>query len=173
MNLPNELWYNIFYFLTQRSQTKFSSLWNLNNLSTEEIQLMWSSNDLWFDTAKNGYIKLMKLLIKAGGININKQDNYGDTVLHKACRYGHKDCLELLIKAGAKLNIQSNFGYAALHCASIHNRKDCVELLIKAGCVDVNIQTNDGCTALVFAIRYDHKEIIELLIKYNTNLNNS
>ena len=145
MDLPNELWYNVFSLLTQQSQSKFSCLWNLHNLSTEEIELVWSSNDLWFDTAKNGYTKLMNFLIKAGA-DVNKQNYCDYTALHWSAYNNHKECVELLIKAGADINIQGRSGNTALHYVCIHQHsicKDIIKLLIKAG-ADLNIQNNDG-----------------------------
>ena len=169
MNLPNELWYTVFSFLTHKSQSKFSCLWNLHNLSTEEIELMYSSINLWFDTARNGYIKLMKLLIKTGSTDLNKRDASCRIALHSANVYGHKDCIEFLIKAGADLNKQDIYGYTSLHEASIHGHKDCVELLIKAGAI-LDIQSNFGYTALHCASIHNHKEIIELLIQSGVNV---
>ena len=165
MQLSNELWYNVFYFFNQQSQSKFSSLWNLHNLSTEEIKLIYRSYDLWFDTARKGHTKLMKLLIKTGGTDINIQDNCGCTALHLASIYGCKEYVELLIKAGANVNIKNNYVKTALHSASIHGRKEIVEFLIKTGGVDVNIQDNDGKTALHYANLYDYKDIVTLLEK--------
>jgi len=169
MNLPNEIWYNVFSFLTQQSQSKFSSLLNLYNLSAEEIELMYNSNNLWVDTSCNGYVNLMKFLIKAG-VNINIQNNHGWTALHLASRFGKKEIVELLIKvAGVNVNIQDNDGKTALHEASRYGYKDCVELLIKVGGVNVNIQNNDGSTALHYACYHGYKEIVELLIKSGAN----
>jgi len=168
MNLPIEIWYNVFSFLSQQSQSKFSSLWNLHNLCAGEIELMWYSNDLWFDSAYKGYIKLMKLLIKVG-VNVNKQDIYlRRTALHYACFFGKKEIVEILIKAGANVNIQDNLDDTALHFASRFGHKEIVELLIKAG-ADVNIQEIDGSTALDYASNCGYKEIVELLIKSGAN----
>ena len=166
MNLPNELWYNIFSFLTQKSQSRFSSLWNLYNLDTEEIELLWSSNNLWFETASKGYTKLIRFLIKSGYVNnINKQYGDGFTALHLIISNDHKKCLELFIKSGADLNIQTDYGQTALHWASIHGHKEITKLLIKTGGVDLNIQNNFNETALHYASMNGHKEIVELLIK--------
>ena len=164
MQLSNELWYNIFSFLTQKSQSKFSCLLNLHNLSTKEILLIWTSNDLWFDIARNGYTKLMKLLIKSS-VDLNIQYNYGRTILHLSTMFGYKEIVELLIKAGnIDLNIQDDFGFTALHIASLHGDKEIVELLIKAS-ADLGIQNKYDRTALNLASLNDHKEIVKLLEK--------
>ena len=163
MDLPNEIWYKTFSFLPQRSKGVFSNIWNLHNFSAEEIELLKTSNNLWFDTAKNGYIKLMKFLIKEGtDIHIKNKNDH--TALHVSSWYGHKDCAEFLIKSGAVVNAQTNSGFTPLHNASMRGHKDCVEILIKAG-VGVNIQDEGGRTALNEARMYGHKEIVELLIK--------
>ena len=173
MNLPTELWYNIFSFLTNKSMSKFSCLLNLHNLDTKEIQLLYDSNNLWFETAQKGYIKLMKFLIKSGNVNnINKQCNYYWTALHYASNRGHKECVELLIQSGADVNIRDNYNATSLYYASIHKHsiyKDIIKLLIKAG-ADLNIQTNTGFTALHEASTYSHKDCIELLIKNGADL---
>ena len=144
MTFPTELWFHVFSFLTQKSQAKFSCILNLYNLSTEEIQLLWSSNDLWFDCARKGYTKLIQLLIQDGA-DINGQNKYGNTALHFASYYSHKDCLETLLRAGAGVNVQDNRGWTALYWASYYSHKDCLEALLRAG-ADVNIQDNLGHT---------------------------
>ena len=166
MDIPNELWYTVFSFLTQKSMSKFSCLLNLHNLSTKEIKLTHRSNDLWFNAARKGYTKLIKLLIKYGDVDVNKQDNRGYTALHLASLYGYKDCVELLIKSGGNLNKQCNNDWTALHWASRYGYKDCVELLIKSG-ADLNKQDIYGYTSLHEASRNGHKECVKLLIKAN------
>ena len=163
MDLPTELWFQVFIILTQKSQAKFSCLWNLYNLSPEEIQLLWSSDDLWFDCVKKGYIMLIQILIQ-NGTDVNIQDNDGDTALHSISFHGHKDCLEVLLKAGADVNIQNNCGNTALHKATINGHKDWVEVLLRAG-ADVNVLNNHGETALYFASIFGRKYCVEVLKK--------
>jgi len=131
MQLPTEIWYNVFSFLSQKSMSKFNSLLNLHNFDIEEIELLHDSNDLWFDIVRKGYIKSMKFLIKAGGININKQNNGGWTALHLASYNSHEKIVELLIKAGADINIQDNNNYTAFDWANMCSHKEIVELLEK------------------------------------------
>jgi len=171
MNLLNEIWYNVFSFLTQKSQCKFSSLWNLHNFDIEEIELMYSSNNLWYDTASKGYIKLIRLLIKFSSINVNDRDITNWTALHKTSYNGNKEIAELLIKFGADVNIKDNYNWTALHIASDRGHKEIVELLIKAGGININKQDNDGNTVLHYASNYGYKECVELLIKAGADVN--
>ena len=171
MDLPNEIWYNVFSFLTQQSKSKFSSLWNLHNLSTKEIKLIHKSDDLLIEAASYDYVKLIKLLIKTGGVDVNVQDIFDKRrLLHFVSNYGHKDIVELLIKAGAEVNVQCKFGNTPLHYASMDGHTECIELLIKAG-ADVNIQDSDGWTVLHFASYGGYKDIVDLLIKAGANVN--
>ena len=132
MDLPNELWYNIFSFLTQESQWKFSSLWNLHNLSTKEIELLLMSDNLWFEATKKGYIKLIKLLIKAG-TNVSIQDDAGNTSLHWACSFGNKEIVEILINNNIDMNIHNKIGWLAIHCSALCGKHEITNFLIEAG----------------------------------------
>ena len=52
--------------------------------------------------ADNGSAEIIRLLLD-NGTNINNKDDYGDTVLHRAGRWG-KDEVNLLLKRGAHLH---------------------------------------------------------------------
>ena len=170
MDLPNEILFNVFSFLTQQSQSKFSCLWNLHNLSKEEIELIHRSNNLWFDTASKGYVKLMKLLIQIG-VNVNIQTSLGDTSLHFASSNGHKEIVEILIKTdGININKQNNDGCTALHYASHNGFEECVKLLIENG-ADLNIHDNNNETALHWASESYGKKCTELLLSHGSNIN--
>ena len=173
MNTPTELWYNVFSFLTQRSQGKFSSLWNLHNLSTKEIELLWTSNHpcFIFDACKHGYINIVKLLI-INNIGVDISVSYGfDKLIHCASRYGHKEILEFLIANGADLNSYAMWKDTPLMLACVAGHKECVELLIKSG-ADLNIQSNSCGSALSAAYITGKKEIVELLIKAGVDVKN-
>ena len=50
--------------------------------------------------------------------DINLQDRYGSTALHRAVVSANKEEIAKLIKAGADLNIQWRTGNTALHSAA-------------------------------------------------------
>ena len=55
------------------------------------------------DAAKNGYLADVQAHLDAG-VDVNAKDNGGQTPLHYATRYGHKEIAELLIANGADVN---------------------------------------------------------------------
>ena len=170
MVLPTELWFRVFHSLTQKSQAKFSCLWNLYNLSSWEIELLWYSNDLWFDCVKKGYLRLIQVLIQDGA-DVNVRNIYGKTALHWVSYIGNKDIVEALIRAGADVNIQDNNGWTALHWTTFYRCLDCIEILLRAG-ADVNIQDKNGITALHMASMINNnKEHLEALLRAGADVN--
>jgi len=172
MDLPNEIWYNVFSFLSQRSMSKFSSLWNLHDLSEKEIELLWTSSHpcFIFDACKHGYINLVKLLIIKFGVDISVSHGF-DKLIHCASRYGHKEILEFLIANGADVNSYAMWKDTPLMLACVAGHKDCAELLIANG-ADVNIQSSGCGSALSSACVAGHKDCIELLIANGVDVKN-
>ena len=88
-----------------------------------------------------------------------------------AARYGHDECVDLLIKAGADVSLGDFHSDSALMLASsyVGNIKS-VELLMEAG-ADVNHGNWQGSTALMYAAGSGHEEIATLLIKAGSDVN--
>ena len=63
------------------------------------------------------------------GVNINIQDEFGDTALMWASRYGRLNIVKFLISKGANINIQDGAGRTALIWASMVGRLNVVESL--------------------------------------------
>ncbi len=168
MELPTELWINIWHFFTQKSQAKFSCLWNIHNLSKEEIQLLWVSSNLWFDSIDKEYTKLIRLLIQ-NGVSVDIRGYRDCTGLGCASIRGHKDIVKILIDAGANINYQNNKGDTALHYACYKNRKGCIEVLLNAG-ADI-YKNNAGYTPINIAELEHHKKIDSMLNTITLNNN--
>src|SRR5271167_3205108 len=80
-----------------------------------------------------------RLLVK--GANVNARDKYGNTPLHSAASYGHKDVAELLIVNGANVNAEAKSGATPLFFAAYYGHRDVAELLIAKG-ADVNTKAD-------------------------------
>jgi len=59
--------------------------------------------------AIRGDIRAVELLIKAG-LDINKPGDMGNTPLHYANKFGHRDVADFLIRQGASTKLKNDFG---------------------------------------------------------------
>ena len=125
------------------------------------MSILTDKENAFLEAAEKGDIATLETLI-SGKVNVNIQNDHGNTALHWAAARGHTDSLELLIKAGAGLDIQDYGRYTALHLAAYYGHTDIVELLIKAD-ANLNIPNNRGKTALTLAEEEGRTDIIELL----------
>lgn len=122
--------------------------------------------------AKANFRRVVKLLVDAG-VDINWQDNSGETALHIAARFGHDECARILVegtdeqKADLEL-VEKNFNWTALHIAAVDGHLQVAKLLVEAG-ADVDRLDSSGWTAKEHAALRGHLPIARLL-KENTRV---
>ena len=121
-----------------------------------------------FRAIKNSEINKVEELI-AAGINLNIQDNIGNTPLMYASMIGNRVINAILINAGADLNTQNNHGCTSLMFAVSRKNLVAVEVLAYKG-ADIFIKNNVGHTALQMAIYNRHLDIAEFLISFGYEL---
>lgn len=85
----------------------------------------------FFNSAKNGDTKVVKLFVEAG-MDPNVKNVDGQTALMFASYSGHIDTVKLLLGNGAYINIVDKFGDSALTWADAEKHTDIVQLLKKA-----------------------------------------
>lgn len=121
----------------------------------------------WFDAASNGDIDRVKYVI-----NKVRDLNECSTALQAAAGRGHKEIVEILIKAGVDVNARGGDTYNgnALHAAAKGGYKDIVKLLIKKG-AEVNTQSGEYDIALHAAANSGHKEVVKILIEAGGDVN--
>jgi len=103
-------------------------------------------------------------------LNLNTQDESGDTGLIIACRCDYIEIALLLIESGCDLDIQNKLQQTALMISSCKNSIKIVKKLIEKKC-KLDIKNNLGDTALILACRWDNIEIAKLLIESECDLN--
>ncbi|WP_039458118.1 ankyrin repeat domain-containing protein [Candidatus Jidaibacter acanthamoebae] len=114
-------------------------------------------------------IELIEFITQhAKDVNWNKPDNYGNTPIKIARRYGQSDTLKALIHAGANISNQG-----ILDDAVGENNIELIEFIAQhAKDVDWNEPDVSGFTPLRLATLYNNPEIVKTLIRVGANISN-
>ncbi len=108
---------------------------------------------LLHEAARGGHPELISLLVE-NGLDVNAEDEYGNTPLLLATRPAHSQAVKTLIEAGADVNASNSGGVTPLHDAASGGQVEIVRMLLAAG-ADPQIVSRDGQTALDWARRRD------------------
>ena len=54
----------------------------------------------FYAACHEGHVDAVRVLVEAGGCDMNKAMDDGDTPLYAACQEGHVDIVQLLVEAG-------------------------------------------------------------------------
>ena len=124
--------------------------------------------------ACNGSKRCLQELLKCLQHSVNSKDKQGGSPLRMSAYYGHADCIELLINAGAVVDIKDNNGEAPLHYAATGGEVACIELLCRHD-ADINCVSNAGnistegihyglYTPLHYAAHRGRFEVVKMLV---------
>ena len=125
--------------------------------------------DSIFSAALVGDLEAIKDFLNAG-LEINKKDNNGQTVLHVAIKEGHEEIIKFLISKRVDLNIKDSSGSTALFYAVTKNQNNIIKLLLEKG-ANVDVKNNSLFTPLHKAALGGADEALELLLSHNPNIN--
>ncbi|RKU43914.1 Glycerophosphocholine phosphodiesterase, variant 2 [Coniochaeta pulveracea] len=115
---------------------------------------------------QSNFKAIVQMLVDAG-VDINWQDNTGETALHLAARYGHDECARILLRgtsdqtADVELR-EKNFGWTPLHIAAVDGHLCVIQLLIDAG-AKVDKLDSSGWSATEHAALRGHLAVARLL----------
>lgn len=116
---------------------------------------------------KSNFYKIVKLLVEAD-VDMNYQDDQGETALHVAARFGFTDCAKALLEGHESqkpdLEIAENtYGWTPLFIACVDGHVEIAELLISAG-AEVNKPDISGWLPIEHAALRGHLEISDKLV---------
>lgn len=115
---------------------------------------------------KSNFVDLVQLLVD-GGVDINYQDEQGETALHVAARFGHEQCAKILLngsdhqKANTEL-AENAYSWTPLFIACVDGNLNVAKLLVDAG-ADPERCDSSGWTAREHAALRGHMEIARSL----------
>ena len=134
-----------------------------------EIDVSRNVNNSLHEAARDGNIDAVEVLLKKD-LDINIEDENGETALMLASQNGHHQIVELLLKEHANINQQNENEWTALMIASHNGHHQVVELLFKEH-ADINTQNKNGWTALMIASQNGDFQVVKLLLKEHADIN--
>ena len=131
-------------------------------LKTNDVEQL-----LFFNIASDEKKAIILILIKSV-VDINFQNEHGETALFIASYMNRKDIVKLLLEYKADPNIQD--GDTALIGASYEGNEEIVELLLEYK-ANPDLQDDDGDTALIGASYKGNEGVVKLLLDNNADIN--
>ncbi|KAI1106448.1 glycerophosphodiester phosphodiesterase GDE1, partial [Jackrogersella minutella] len=121
---------------------------------------------------KSNFVYIIRMLVEAG-VDINWQDETGETALHIAARFGHVECAKILLEGSTeqKANLElteKSFAWTPLHISAVDGHLLVAQLLVEAG-ADVGKMDSFGWTAKEHAALRGHHQIARLLAEYTVS----
>ena len=112
-----------------------------------------------------GFVEIVRALLRANKANLNARDNDGNTPLHFACAGRHFDVIRALLDEGASLEEKNWCARTVLHEASKAGNLEMVEWLLDEG-ADMHARCNpDGNRPLHLAVVGRHFEVVRALVE--------
>ncbi|GBG71705.1 hypothetical protein CBR_g9117 [Chara braunii] len=135
----------------------------------ERFQMPEGMDDVML-AAEEGDAEALRQALRILTVGLDSASEDGDTALHLACLHGNRECVEVLLAAGASLSVKDEDGAIPLHDAAAGGYTECVgmllastrsqeELLALLRTADI-----DGDTPLHHAARGQHLEVVEQLV---------
>jgi len=120
----------------------------------------------FYEAAETGKVEEVKEILKNDPtLNVNWKNEYGTTVLNRACAYGHDSIVSLLLAhPDIDVNKKDNDGNTPFMWACVFGRTSCVRLLLRDSRVAVNEPQKKGRSPLQGAVSKRHLSVIECMI---------
>ena len=116
--------------------------------------------------------EIVKLLLAVPGIDINLQNEYGDSALIIACKEGNSEIIKLLLTApGINVNLQNKDGDSALIITCRKGNAEIVKLLLADPKIYINLQNINGDTALAESTVKNNLNIVNILLINGADIN--
>ncbi|KAF9128135.1 hypothetical protein BGW39_005323 [Mortierella sp. 14UC] len=115
--------------------------------------------------------RVLRYLLALPSIDVDLQDDEGETALYQAAAAGSTECAQLLLLANASASLGNEEAITPLIIASYNGFLTICRLLVSIGHANVNQQDNTQKSALLLASYAGHVDVMALLIEQGASLN--
>ena len=155
---------------------------NINNNSSkkESTNLDCSNADIDYNynnfllLAKSGdkmkFLDFLKKFESIKTMDINYQDEKGNTALHYSCDEGNLKIVEILLDANCNTNLTNNNNETPLHLSSKNGYFDISKKLIEKGAL-LNVYDSEGNTPIHYVCKNNYAEILNYFLTKSPQLN--
>uniref|UniRef100_A0ABD2WX65 Uncharacterized protein n=1 Tax=Trichogramma kaykai TaxID=54128 RepID=A0ABD2WX65_9HYME len=135
------------------------------------------STPLHFISMRKNCLAFAKMLFELSDskyqpLQVNVQDKYNETPLHKALLYGHRKLVEFLLRRDANPHLANVAGLTSLHviCGGKRDDYSLAKMLFelsnqKYQPEQIDARTNLGSTPLNLAVPVGHKNLVQFLLR--------
>ncbi|NBX71688.1 hypothetical protein EBQ91_02095, partial [bacterium] len=122
------------------------------------------SGHLFLETARQGYLDIIEVLLEAGAA-VDLKDIRDKTALMYAAIRGHLAVVNTLVKAGAAVNLQDGYDYTVVMWATEKSYLNVLKALLEAQPKpDLDLKNKDGHTPLLRAVMKRDLNIVQALL---------
>lgn len=132
---------------------------NINN-----SPILEQTSDAILLAAQSGDLNMLRALHEQG-YSLQSVNKNGQTALHFACKYNHRDIVKYIIASATRRLINmadKELGQTALHIAAEQNRRDICVMLVAAG-AHLDTLDSGGNTPMMVAFNKNANEIATYL----------
>lgn len=129
-------------------------------------------SDEMTECARYGELDDMKHILDNYKIDIDYQDDNGNTALHKSSANGHLEIVCELLERGASINKQNSHGNSPLHWAVINKKKGVIVKLlsdrrkVEEGGADVLLKNSMNKSVLTEVFNMNDEDILKLVLEH-------
>ena len=120
-------------------------------------------DNMLLQACKNNQKTVAQMLLKRGGINVNKRDESGNSPLIYACMKNARDLVKMLLEAGADIDAHDNRGNTPLITACTEYSETTACLLVRKG-ANFELLNNEGFSAIDIAMKRGYTDFVELCL---------
>ncbi|KAJ1611770.1 methyltransfer [Cryptosporidium canis] len=140
----------------------------MEGLTVKEI------SDEMTECARYGELEDMKFILDKYKIDVDYQDDNGNTALHKSSANGHLGVVRELLERGASINKQNNNGNSSLHWAVMNKKREVViQLLsdgrsVEDGGADVLLKNSMNKSVLTEVFNMNDEDVLKLALEHSS-----